>query len=246
MNSQQSEWIKTILALVTFSLLWLLYYVFQNVKTPFSFLVQMLPDLGAGLIVIIVVYFIFTRPGIINNEQNSVLNKKINNISNKLDSLSKEVSFITKNIGCIETVQDAYYEFDWSKLIEPAEQQIDIVVYYYDSWFKENQVSLAKFFSKPNTKLRIILSNPDKNNNIDTIKRFFPEHSETALKEKIKNTRDRAVATLNKAGVPPSCLEVYLYPYPIKNNSKNLSHLAEALLFAAISLVYQSDRSRLG
>lgn len=213
MSDKQREWLQTLLAIVTFILLWVLYYVFQDAKAPFSFLVNMLPDLGAGLIVIIVIYFVFTRQGIVDKNKTNIINEKTDTIIRKLDNLQNQFNGLVEGIGCLEKFHETFYDFEWKELIESAEKEIDIAVYYFDAWLKRNQDSLEVFFKKPNTKLRIILSDPDQN--MEAIKRLYPDHNEDSLKEKINNTKTRALSLLNKAGANSSRLEVYLYPHQL-------------------------------
>lgn len=237
MDEKQKEWLQIVIAIISFILLWICYYVFQDIQAPFSFLVDMIPDLGAGLMVVILIYFVFTRQGIINQDKTSIIDEKTNTIIQKIDTIQSQLDNLSEGIGCLEKFHDTFYDYEWTDLIKSAEKEITLVVYYFDSWLKRNQDSLISFLKKPDTKLTVILSNPD--NNIETIKRLFPDKTETSLKEKINHTKCRAENLINKAGVNSSRLGIYLYPYPLTYAIQSFDNTKVAL---SVFEMFREDR----
>ena len=113
----------------------------------------------------------------------------------------------------IEKFCESYKDISWQEYIENADEKIDIVVYYLDSWIRYNFESLKKFFGKSNTKVRLFLSNPNTKENIENLRRVFPEYEEEYLRLKVKNTREKIAGAAEAVGASPKRVELYYYPY---------------------------------
>jgi len=113
----------------------------------------------------------------------------------------------------VEKFCESYKDIPWQEYIENANEKIDIVVYYFDSWIRYNFESLKKFFGKPNTKVRLFLSNPNRKENMENLKRIFPEYEKNHLRLKVRETREKIAGATKVMGASPKRVELYYYPH---------------------------------
>ena len=77
----------------------------------------------------------------------------------------------------IKEFHETYRHVDWQDILKNANGNIDIVAYYYDSWINANYDELVDFFSRPGTKMRLFVANPEDNVILDNVHRLFPEYT---------------------------------------------------------------------
>ena len=78
----------------------------------------------------------------------------------------------------------------WKEELEHVQRSIDIVVYYFDSWVRE-QASVLREAAQRGVKVRLFLPDPNNSANVDAARAVFPSLDETQIKEKITNTARR-------------------------------------------------------
>ena len=199
------EWLKVVLAIVVIVPLSLLYVFWQPPQNNMlgQLVINSIPSAIVVLIAIPVVYFVF-RGRRLDIAQGVDPENLAASIARRL---SEE-----RTTDAIIAFHDTYRKVDWSAWITSANSQIDIVVYYFDSWVNQHYEALKAFFQKPGTHMRVILSDPYSDGILANINVLFPESSRERLREKIVKTGERLSAVLRDAGASPSRLEVYYAP----------------------------------
>lgn len=218
MDKKKIDYLQVILAISGFIISLFAYVIIPEESNNLwlAFFRDMLPDFGASLFAIILVYILFIRKGIFTKEDESILiQESLSSLHGKVDSVSNNVSQFIDGVGCIEKFDEKFNDFDWESLIVSSNERISIVVYYFDSWIKHNQDHLEKFLEKPNTKIQIVMADYKCETNIEVMKSLFPENDESSLANKVKRTVQKLQIICQSAGVNESRLEVYLYPKPL-------------------------------
>ena len=114
----------------------------------------------------------------------------------------------------IEEFYESYEEIPWQKYIEEAKKKLILLVYYLDTWIGQHKESLKKFFSKPNTKIRLFLSDPNIEENVKNLERIFSYiKKEEEIITKVKNTMVKIFRIAEIVGASQSRVELYYYPY---------------------------------
>lgn len=108
---------------------------------------------------------------------------------------------------------ESFRSVNWNSLLGRAEKNIDVVVYYFDSWVNAYHESLVTYFRKKDTRLRIFVADPREAQILLNIRRLFPEYSEQAVMEKVANTGKRFAKALRDAGGDSGRLELYYVPH---------------------------------
>lgn len=126
--------------------------------------------------------------------------------------------FRSKQFPQIVEYQDTFKKINWDTLITQSGSRIDIVVFYFDSWVNAHWDSLVAYMSRPNTTIRLFLSNPNDPELLAHVNRLFPEYSTELIQQKITTTYDRFLEVLKKVNVSQSRLELYYYKYPFNHS----------------------------
>ncbi|KPA17560.1 conserved hypothetical protein, membrane [Candidatus Magnetomorum sp. HK-1] len=147
-----------------------------------------------------------------DNAQSFNLKKELSEIVSL--ELSKHCKYNKKdNLNCVIDFYETYRHINWKKYIDNTNYTIDIVVYYFDSWINTNYENLIDFFSKPNAKIRIFVSDPHNEHNINYIQRLFPDSSKDELIKKIETTGQKLYEVIKKAtNKTNSKAEFYYFP----------------------------------
>lgn len=136
-------------------------------------------------------YFLLWRRGILIGEQHSM-----------------------KSIVSSDYVKEFFIrhdEVDWGTIIEDA-REIDVVVFYYDSWVRDHHDSFVKFFRNKG-KLSLVLSTPEDSVLVLSIqKHFFPALRPEELQTKIKATHHALTDAQNESGQAGAQLQVFYFP----------------------------------
>lgn len=189
----------------------------------------LIPNLLAVLIGGVVVYLILERFGLTNAQRmldnlKSSLGKSpdvgtgIKQLSAKMDQLSAGLAQGGGGASGdkLPTVPyESYRQVNWAELLESSDRTVDLVAYYFDSWVNANYESLKKFFARPNTRLRMIVSDPRDASLLHHVHSLFPEYSEEQVRHKVQMTGERLLAALVDTGGNPNRLEFYYYPKPL-------------------------------
>lgn len=204
------DWFKVLLAFLTLMVLTLFYTLFPNNKDNrlLELIFQTIPSIIAVLVGVIVFYFIFQRRGIFLESRNFVSEET----SRDIESIKTTLNNLILNRKKIDYVEE-FYDCDWTELITSSEQNIDIIVYYFDTWIKRNRKAILKFFQKPQTTIRIIVADPEIEENFRAIRRLYHNHDEQTIKNKIYNTYHQIFAIIQQAGANANRLQFYLSPH---------------------------------
>jgi len=108
---------------------------------------------------------------------------------------------------------ETFRDVNWNALLARAESQIDIVVYYFDSWVNAYYEAIVAYFRKPGSKMRVFVADPDDESILQNIQRLFPEYSPQVIKEKVVRTGERFAKAAKEAGATPERFEFYYVPH---------------------------------
>ena len=108
------------------------------------------------------------------------------------------------------TAYQNYRQINFRKFINESSSEIDLAVFYYDSWINTYTDELKAFIQKPGSIIRIYLTDPEMY--LYEISKFFPENSDQVLKEKILRTAIRTKNLFKEMGADTNRLEVYFLP----------------------------------
>lgn len=204
-SGEQVAWLKVILALATMLALVLLYVLLDDGSDGNSWLKlldNVIPNLIAGLVVVVALYFIFTRQGISNSEEIAQEIKKAmpTAVASNSDLEGRGVRDFYPN----------FREVPWKELIEGS-KSIDIVVCYFDSWVRANWDDLRDFFGKGGS-LRLFLPDFEDDAAMRVVQERFPEHSVAVVKQKVVSTALRLGRVLEESGSKSARLEIHFHP----------------------------------
>lgn len=143
----------------------------------------------------------------------AALGPSCNKIRQSIKRLGGRSRQATDRYGPLVAFHETFRQVHWNSLLERAEKNIDIVVYYFDSWVNTYYESLVSYFRKPHTTIRIFLSDPSKPELLSSVARLFPEYSEELVKEKIAHTGERFEKALRAAGADSHRLELFYIPF---------------------------------
>lgn len=108
---------------------------------------------------------------------------------------------------------ESFLGINWPELLNGSTRNIDIVVYYFDSWVNSNFEALVAYFRKPNTRMRVFVANPDDKQILENIHRLFPDRTQDDLYNKVNKTGTRILQALDRAGATHTRLEFYHFPH---------------------------------
>ncbi len=118
--------------------------------------------------------------------------------------------------------KDTFRQIDWESVIGHATNSFDIVVYYFDSWTRNNIESIRTFFDRKTSSMRIVMADLDVPENMAMITRLFPEYDEATLRTKVERTGRRLAQALSESGGPASRLQVYYCSHPLPYSAQCL------------------------
>ncbi len=151
------------------------------------------------------------------NRKDGNLRAALGPTSNKIRKAIKKLGHhnptITEQYVPLMAFHETYRKVNWNSLLERAENEIVIIVYYFDSWVNAFYESIVTYFEKPNTKMKVFVADPRDPHLLSNINRLFPEYSEEVIKEKISHTGQRFVKALKQAGGTLDRFEFYYVPY---------------------------------
>lgn len=178
-----------------------------------------IPNFMAIFITIIVLYFLFGFLGVdtLKSTSPSEVENKASEIHNQNEHIVSTLSRIAQieNLKHIEGFYDDFNDVNWRSLIRGSSVEIDIVVYYFDSWVNRYRDDLIYFFKKSDVKVNLILPNPDIDENISAGIRIFPEKDEKSLTSKINNTKNHFEGVIDDANANRKQLKFLLCKRPI-------------------------------
>jgi uncharacterized membrane protein YeaQ/YmgE (transglycosylase-associated protein family) len=212
----QIRWLTVILAIAGIVILSLVYSFWTPAETNrFGQLIEaVIPSVIAVLLAIPVVYFVFEQKGIQLNGPTFTatdVNQLASAITEKLEITSSGKA--PMRLPELRAFYETYRQVDWKSLLNDASQQIDIVVYYFDSWVNSNYDDIVQYFGKPGTKMRVFVADPEDEAVLSNVQRLFPEYRQEEIKGKIERTGERLAAALADAGGNSGRLEFYHVPH---------------------------------
>jgi len=234
----QIAWLKVLLAFATMIVLGLLYiYVFNPATAGRGeqLLIDLVPNIIAALLTVVVLYFFFQSRGIPvdgDAEADAIAAKVVNALS---------LSETKHRIPQLASFHDTFRQVEWARLLREHNGQLDIVVFYFDSWIKANTDSLTEFLRKPKTSVRLFVSDPGRDDVTTTVNRLFGEYSKEEVPSKVSRTGERFANILTKAGAASSRLEVYFVPFPLMYSAQCLDSRTLVLSVFEMSRQKQID-----
>ena len=212
----QIRWLTVILAIAGIVILSLIYSFWEPTEANrFEQLIEaVIPSVIAVLLAIPVVYFLFEQKGIqLNGSAFTAadVNQLTSAIAEKFEITSSGKSPV--RLPELRAFHETYRQVDWKSLLNEASRQIDIVVYYFDSWVNSNYDDIVQYFGKPGTKMRVFVADPEDEAVLSNVQRLFPEYRPDEIKGKIERTGERLAAALAHAGGNSGRLEFYHVPH---------------------------------
>ncbi len=204
-------YLKEIIGIFAFAFLSIIYiFVLPVPDKPNNTLIelirQIIPNIIAALIGFYTIYFFFYKKGLtdkqLDSNSHAIAQEVINHINNQDRTFLGILNFY-----------ETYNKCEWDRLLNESRNCIDVVVYYYDSWIKTNHEGLVTFFQKPDTKIRIFVSDPDNEMVLDMYKRLFRDTTIETTKEKVKKTGLRILSVAEEAGVSPERIQLFFVPH---------------------------------
>ncbi|GAA1697450.1 hypothetical protein GCM10009808_13650 [Microbacterium sediminicola] len=109
-------------------------------------------------------------------------------------------------------VAQSFRQVDWARLLDSASNELLIAVHYFDSWVNANLSALRAFVERPDSRISVVVSDPEVAGNFQYLRSLFPESSDAVLREKIQKTGRRFAQVFQDAGADASRLSFYLSP----------------------------------
>src|SRR3990167_11338158 len=155
----------------------------QFILTVKDLLLSLIPELMAVFLLFIFSYlFLRQVKNIEFEEKTDVL---ISKFSDRVIDALKQSHFLRESTPSVELITK-FNDVSWDRLIANS-LQMDIIVHYFHSWIRNNNLSIKKFFDNGG-KIRIVLPNRDNEQMIQTINGRLPDHNIDSIKENITNT----------------------------------------------------------
>lgn len=104
---------------------------------------------------------------------------------------------------------DSHREIPWDHIIRTADEEIDVMVYFWNKWVEEYKDALSVFFQNPTARFRLILADDQKPKIRDEIVRLFPGNTDASIQDKIAKT----ISHLKALETVPGQVEVYKIPH---------------------------------
>jgi hypothetical protein len=221
----QIRWLTVVLAIAGIVILALVYGFWVPTETNrFGKLIEsVIPSVIAVLLAVPVVYFLFEQKGIQLHAPvftATDLNQLVSAIIERLEINS--VGKASVRLPELRAFYETYRQVDWKGLLNEASQQIDIVVYYFDSWVNSSYDDIVQYFGKPGTKMRVFVADPENEAVLSNIQRLFPEYGKEEIKGKIERTGERLAAALTDAGGNSGRLEFYYVPHVLNYSMQTI------------------------
>lgn len=221
----QIRWLTVVLAIAGIVILALVYGFWVPTETNrFGKLIEsVIPSVIAVLLAVPVVYFLFEQKGIQLHAPvftATDLNQLVSAIIERLEINS--VGKASVRLPELRAFYETYRQVDWKGLLNEASQQIDIVVYYFDSWVNSSYDDIVQYFGKPGTKMRVFVADPENEAVLSNIQRLFPEYGKEEIKGKIERTGERLAAALTDAGGNSGRLEFYYVPHVLNYSTQTI------------------------
>lgn len=184
--------------------------------------IAMIPSAVVALIAVPIVYFIFARHGIHFSPSNSQSTPPTLDYDTMKTVMSEQLDERMPYAGlpALISAYETYRDIDWNWLLGQAREQVDIVVYYFDSWVKANHESLKAYFQRNNTKMRIFVADPRDEDIVDTVDRLFPDYSREDVLRKISLTGERVRGVMEEAGASPDRFQFYYVPHVLNYSAQ--------------------------
>lgn len=113
-----------------------------------------------------------------------------------------------------------FRDVDWSALLQDA-HQVDIAVYYWDSWVKQNADALEAFFANSDS-IRIVMTDPEVEPAIEVVARRLPEYTLEMVRQKVVNTLGRLEQARAASGSTTARIEGYFFEDPLSYSAVRL------------------------
>ena len=213
-KKDHTRYLLVIICIIAFVCLAVLYFAVAPPDGAFiGFISSLIPAAIIALVGFPLAYFLFGRFGIkIRDGDNQSLDydKLSEVIINGIQKHHED----DRGQQFLHSIHERFRTVDWVKLIDESHSQIDIVVYYYDSWVNANYEALVDYFKKMNTIVRIFVADPEDSQVMQNIQRLFPEYSsQDSVRHKVAHTGQRFMRALRDAGGDPSRIEFYYVPH---------------------------------
>lgn len=219
------EWLKMIGALLATCLLGVV-YVFAlpvpaandaGVAAMFVALVRdAIPSAIVVLGTVIVTYFVLYRRGLLTVPGSAELARILTALE-RADRGERAVAHLQ-----VVAFHESFRSADWTRLLGDHTGRLDIVVYYFDSWIKQNHEPLVAFFRKPSTRVRVFVADPNDAVVAKTLARLFNEYKPDELTSKVARTGERLASILREAGAAAERLEFYFVPHVLNYSAQCL------------------------
>lgn len=213
-----AKYFEALLALLVIGILVLVYVFFKPVpgNRLGALVIEAIPSAIVVLIGIVGVYFFFYRQGLTASqlEQNTDIDDVAQAIADKV--ANKECGM---NIALVE-FYETYRGINWPKLLAESHNNIDIIVYYYDSWVNANYEHLVAYFRKPRTAMRVFVADPNDDFILGNVSRLFPEYTRDEIKGKVERTGQRIMQAVREAGAAPERFEFYYVPHVLNYSAQ--------------------------
>lgn len=205
--------LTNIIATIALICLLLIYYLLQpisinSVNTLFQFVRQLLlgvvPNLITGLVVFLVIYWLFNRRGLIPSQlEREASEQKI------IQNIREAVSVSAATHG-VKEFYPGFSHVRWHELLGDTSLRIDIVVNYFDSWIKDNKELLSAFFKKPKAELHLYIPDATNDKILDDLCALYGgEYSKESLREKVQKTEQRLLRIIEEVGGTKVQLKVF-------------------------------------
>lgn len=195
------EWLLFLLAAVTCVGLVGLYLLLLPLKPDgegwVELLLALLPNLIAGLLVVIVAYWLFKRkaiPTLTDLRQTDVQASNVESVA-LLDAGLRE--FYVK-----------FGQVPWAEFLRRS-SSVDIVTWYFDSWIRNHRDELREFFARGG-RIRLVVPDPRIASIMEVTRERYPELDAEDARKKIVNTGIRLSELAKESGSKSSRVDVYL------------------------------------
>jgi hypothetical protein len=168
-----------------------------------------------GVVVVVLFVYYFSKEdkeenlssGTIKNIENSILELKT--------ILRNEVHHLDINNKQNIIIKSDFRQHNWKEILGNA-KNLNIAVFYFDSWVTENWDAIIAFL-KNGGRLRIVMTKTNDSQEMNYILRKFPKFKDdpNELIQKVDKTKTRLIDAITKSRVQANKIEIYHYPLNI-------------------------------
>lgn len=195
------EWLLFLLAAVTCAGLVGLYLLLLPLKPDgeswVDLLLALLPNLIAGLLVVIVAYSLFKRKAIPTLTELRQADVQVSNMG-----------VVALHGGALRDFYVKFGQVPWAEFLRHS-SSVDIVTWYFDSWIRNHRDELREFFSRGG-RIRLVVPDPRVASIMGVTRERYPELDAEDARKKIINTGIRLTELAKESGSKSSRVEVYL------------------------------------